>query len=85
MILTCFLHFTDSEIDITFGLISYPCTPLNNLPNKHRRQVGSKYNNLSQLDNHCHVSNNLFKNNDFQQKVLLNFKGMKNEFYIRSF
>ena len=42
MILACFLHLTDSEIDVTFGLINYPCTPLNNLNNKYTRQIASK-------------------------------------------
>ena len=42
MILTCFPHLTDSEIDVNFGLISYPCTPLNNLLNKYTRQIASK-------------------------------------------
>ena len=75
MMLKYSLHLIDSKNDITFELINYPCTPLNNLTYKLTLQSASI----------LHVSNNVFKNNDFQQKVLSNFKGMKNEFYKRSF
>ena len=75
MMLKYFLHLINSKNDITFELTNYPCTPLNNFHYKLTLQYSSI----------LHVSNNVFKNNDFQQKVLPNFKGMKNEFYIRSF
>ena len=75
MMLKSFLDLIDSKNDITFDLINYNCTPLNNFPYKLTLQFSSI----------LHLSNNVFKNNDFQQKVLPNFKGMKNEFYIRSF